>query len=1217
MGARIRSFDWANNPLGAIQTWPQSLRTVLDIMLRSQSPIFLWWGPELIQFYNDAYRPILGSTKHPQALGNQGRRTWSEIWDIISPMIESVMQRGQSTAVRNGLLVLERNGFPEEGYFDYAYSPIHDESGQIAGVFAACNETTEQVLSARRVETLRRLAASDSTSRSAIDLCVAAADTLAGNASDIPFALIYWSGPDGRPVFVAATGVDTSDPATAPELWPLVAALAMTINGAPIVLDDCASRVPVNSELAPLASGHPALRVAVWPFVRPGRATDEVANGVIVVGINPRLPYDNAYRTFHELLAGQIAAGAASAQSVAQARYRAEALAESEARYRTALLVGRMATWETDLVARTRQWSPEAGAIFGFAAHTRLGQVGGDSDEYWLALHPDDRHLVREFHAKADRLDSFTAEYRIIRPDGTLLWLWGRGQVVTRTAQGKAHRLVNIVIDVTERKVAEERVRLSEIRYRRLFEAAQDGVLLIDSNTRKITDANPFMTNLLSCSIEQLIGRELFEIGLLKDEKESQEMVRKLVLEHQVRYENLPMTGPNSAMHEVEVVATLYDEAGYSVIQCNIRDITRRKLAERALNLSEQRFRGTFENAAIGLAHIGLDGRWLRVNQTICRITGYSEAELLPLTYAEITHPDDLEADLMFVDRLLAGEIDNYSMVKRYLRKDGSIVWVNLTVSLLRELNGDPLHFISAVEDISAKRTAQEELDRQRKFIERLAHVMPSMLYVFDLVEQRNVWANRQVGEALGYSQSNIAEPGPDLLAKLMHPDDQEKVSQHFSRLSNSPDATVLEIDYRLRHRDGQWRWFQSHDVPFTRDQNQQVREIVGVAADVTRSRQVEQELREADAKKDHFIATLAHELRSPLAPIRNAINVMRKIGEDDPDLIWCRDIIDRQVGQMAHMLEDLLDVSRIAQGKLTLRVERVDLATVVEQAVDVARPFIDAAGHTLRVALPAQPLPLRGDLTRLAQVFSNLLINAAKYTEANGTIELIAQPLDDSVEVRVTDTGIGIDAQHLPQVFQMFGQVVAALDRSQGGLGIGLSLIKRLVEMHGGQISAHSAGLGKGSQFVVHLPIASTESPAEPNDVIDAVLPMPDHHYRVLVVDDSRDSADSLAMLLELNGHRVQIAYDGLTAVTMAQRYRPHAVLMDLGMPGVNGYEACRRIRQQAWGQSMLLIAQTGWGQESDRKLTREAGFDHHLVKPIDASLLDQSLRSWLDANA
>jgi PAS domain S-box-containing protein len=408
----------------------------------------------------------------------------------------------------------------------------------------------------------------------------------------------------------------------------------------------------------------------------------------------------------------------------------------------------------------------------------------------------------------------------------------------------------------------------------------------------------------------------------------------------------------------------------------------------------------------------------------------------------------------------------------------------------------------------------------------------------------------------------------------------------------------------------GTRKWWNVSVSPVRDSANGQVVRILAVARDVTEAREIEQALRASDEQKDNFIATLAHELRNPLAPIRNAVNVMRRTEPASSQLAWCRDVIDRQAAQMSRLLDDLLDVSRYARSKLTLRRDALEVSNVIEHAIEIAQPWIDQGGQTFEVTLPPAPIVTKGDLARLAQVISNLLINAAKYTAADGLIQLSALREGDELVVRVKDDGIGIAAEHLPRVFEMFSQVPSAQSHSHGGLGIGLALARGLVELHGGRLSAYSAGPAKGSEFVVRLPLTDEIRLQEPSLADAAVDSSAVPKCCILVVDDSHDSADSLTLVLQVNGHDVHTAYEGERAILMAQQFRPDVALIDLGMPKVDGYEVCRRIRAHPWGVGMLLIAQTGWGQEYDRRRTEAAGFDHHLVKPLDFDVLNAHLR-------
>ncbi|MES2524983.1 MAG: ATP-binding protein [Gemmatimonadota bacterium] len=362
--------------------------------------------------------------------------------------------------------------------------------------------------------------------------------------------------------------------------------------------------------------------------------------------------------------------------------------------------------------------------------------------------------------------------------------------------------------------------------------------------------------------------------------------------------------------------------------------------------------------------------------------------------------------------------------------------------------------------------------------------------------------------------------------------------------------------------------------------------------------------LKEADRRKDEFLATLAHELRNPLAPVRNAVQLLRMLDPAHPDVRRAYDIIDRQVSQMSRLVDDLLDLSRITRGQIVLQRRQVDLATVLRAALETSDPAISAGHHTVSVALPDTPVMLNGDVTRLAQVFSNLLNNAAKYTDNGGRIEVSAVQRGGFVEVCVKDNGIGIASDVLPQVFDMFTQAGPTSTRSRSGLGIGLALVKRLLDLHGGTVVARSEGIGHGSEFLVTLPAITNITPR-------AHVPRAEQHVpvaqalRVMVVDDNEDSAITLGLLLERYGCVTRVLHDGLTAIREGSTFLPDVILLDLGMPEVDGFETCRRLREESWGARATVVALTGWGQAEDRRRTKAGGFDHHMVKPVQSNVL------------
>ncbi len=504
------------------------------------------------------------------------------------------------------------------------------------------------------------------------------------------------------------------------------------------------------------------------------------------------------------------------------------------------------------------------------------------------------------------------------------------------------------------------------------------------------------------------------------------------------------------------------------------REIEARQRTESALRESEGRFRATFENAAVGIAHVAPDGRWLQVNAVLCELTGYSRGELLNRTFGDITHPEDLQKDWDEARQLLAGEQETYSIEKRYIRKDGRILWTVLTVSLVRDAQRQPAYFISVVLDISARKQLEEEL---RHTIQRLA---------------------------------------------------------------------------------------------------------------------------DTDRRKDEFLATLAHELRNPLAPIANGVQIIKRCEPGDP-VKRTAVMIERQLQHLVRLVDDLLDVSRITRGKAPLRRESLSLQQVLLGALESSRPALDARHLQIETQLPEQILAVEGDRDRLTQVFSNILSNAAKFTGAGGSVSIRAAREDDTAVVSITDTGIGIPPEALETVFEMFSQLRVP-EHGEGGLGIGLALVRQLVQLHGGTVEARSEGAGRGSEFIVRLPIFAGAATAPQAASVDESSP--DAH-RVLVVDDNRDAAESLRALLQLMGHDVRQASDGVEAVETAREFVPDVIFMDIGMPRMNGLEATRRIRDLPLGTRPYIIALTGWGQDGDRERSRQAGIDHHLIKPIDHEAL------------
>lgn len=431
----------------------------------------------------------------------------------------------------------------------------------------------------------------------------------------------------------------------------------------------------------------------------------------------------------------------------------------------------------------------------------------------------------------------------------------------------------------------------------------------------------------------------------------------------------------------------------------------------------------------------------------------------------------------------------------------------------------------------------------------------------------------------------------------MVHPDDREPAKARWNEAHVA--RTLYEVRARIWHAATlEFRHVIARATPVL-DESGALREWVGACTDIHDETQAAQALLEADRRKDEFLATLAHELRNPLAPIRNSLHILRLTGKAEGAIANVYQMLERQVRHLVRLVDDLMEVSRITRGRIELRKEKVDIAEVIHSAIETSRPLIDEAGHRLDVELPPEPLQLEADPVRLAQVITNLLNNAAKYTDKGGRIWLAARREGPSAVISVRDNGRGIPATMLPRVFDLFAQASGGYNRAQGGLGIGLTLVRSLVQLHGGIVEARSQGEGLGSEFIVQLPleaIVQAEGTPGPSGSTDA-----DRTRRILIVDDNRDAADSLGVLLTLLGTETRTAYDGRTALEALDEFRPSVILLDLGMPGMDGCEVARRTRQHPYGRHATLVALTGWSQERDRHESHEAGIDHHLVKPVD----------------
>jgi len=629
--------------------------------------------------------------------------------------------------------------------------------------------------------------------------------------------------------------------------------------------------------------------------------------------------------------------------------------------------------------------------------------------------------------------------------------------------------------------------------------------------------------------------------------------------------------------------------------------------AKRAANQLRLLIEGTTEYAIFMLDPTGHILTW---NPGAERIKGYQADEIIGEHFSRFYPSEATERGFPEYELKVARSVGRFEDEGWRVRKDGTQFWANVVITAIHDESGNLQGFSKITRDMTERKQAEENARRllqeetARKSEQRFTRFMqnfPGLAWIKDW-HGKYVYANDAAQKAFGRKAAELygkadADVFPLNTAVQFQENDQK------ARAS----VTGVQIIETLEDDEGVLRHSVVSKFPID-EGNGSPALVGGMAIDITDRLRAEEALRQADRRKDEFLATLAHELRNPLAPLRNSLQILKMSRVDSSTAQQTRDMMERQVHLLIRLVDDLLDVSRVMRGKIELRKEQVELANVIARAVETAQPLIEAQGHNLQVSVPNESLLLVADPVRLIQVVGNLLTNSAKYTEANGSIWLTAEREGNQVLLRIRDTGIGIVPDMLPHVFELFVQADHAASRSQGGLGIGLTLVKNLVELHEGSVAAHSEGLGKGSEFVVRLPLIA---PVQPENNIDEEQhqSLPASGHRLMVVDDNTDAADSLAVLLRLQGHEVKVAHNGPSALELAASYRPQMILLDIGMSGMDGYEVARRVRKQSGLKNVVLTALTGWGQQEDRRRSAEAGFDHQLVKPPEPTLLEELL--------
>ncbi len=745
-----------------------------------------------------------------------------------------------------------------------------------------------------------------------------------------------------------------------------------------------------------------------------------------------------------------------------------------------------------------------------------------------------------------------------------------------------------------ERARAEAALRDSDARLRRMLQIPTVGIVHFDPQGA-VVQANDAFLAIVGCT------RAALEAGMLRyDELAPPEWRGRGIEAKRDRSQPFERAWVRPDGRRVWILCAAARLDAHTVVEFVI-DVSDRRQAQEQLCESELLHRTFSSLVPVLMWQTDARGQQVTPNQRWLEYTGQGVEDAQHGGWLAAIHPDDMPlAGRACADAVTSGQ--PLELEYRLRGADGRYRWFLVRQSPVRAADGSIRAWYGAAIDIDARRQAEAALQESEGRFRALADAAPALIWQFG-PDGRLAYVNRRHAEVTGTRPDQLL---PDGWRAGMHPDDLP----YFLAASGDAldDRAPFHLRLRVRAHDGQWRWFEVHFAPWFAPDGA-YRGHVGIGIDISDGVQSEDALREADRRKDEFLAVLAHELRNPLAPISNAVEMLRCAdGKRKADRVM--EMASRQVKHITRLVDDLMEVSRITRGKIELARQHVPLADILASALETSRPALDGARHTFVEHVPDEPLVLDADKVRLTQVFSNLLNNAAKYTDPGGRIELSVRREGEEVAVAVRDSGIGIPADKLAQVFGMFAQVAEAGARSQGGLGIGLAMVQKLVEMHGGSVRAHSDGPGTGSEFVVRLPLvaqaaaavlARKERPAAGGRRLAGV--------RVLVVDDNRDAADSLCILLGSLRVEAHCAYEGEEALRRLPQLRPDAVVLDIGMPGMDGNEVARAIRAEAHHAGVRLIALTGWGQEGDRERTRASGFDHHLTKPVDLAALQRLL--------
>lgn len=1273
---RMRAFDWSMSEVGPPELWPENLRVALRICLTSRFPMHVWWGPGLTLFYNDAYVSFLGKGKHPAMLGRSGKEAWAEIWDTIGPMIEAVFTTGNASWSEDILMFFDRDLPREEVYVTFSFSPVLGAGHEVDGLFCACTESTEKLIGARRLGTLHKLAGRTSEARTLAQAGEQVVRVLGENPNDIPFAALYLVDEDGRARLASSTGLSAPErvlPAIAARghhdeasVWPLGRVLSM---------ETATESGDLTRAAAPLPGGpwpEPARRAMVLPI----RAAHDGLAGLLVAGISPRRPLDAAYRSFLDLVAGQIGTALADATVHEEERRRVQALAELD-RAKTTFFSNVSHELRTPL---TLVLGPLEDVLRG-------RRVDGDDRDALEVVHRNGMRLLKLVNSLLDfsRIEAGRALATFEPTD--LAQLTAELCGVFRSTIERAG--LRLVVDCPP---LPGDVRIDRDMWEKI-------VLNLLSNAFKFTFEGEIAVRLREGGGDVTLTVSDTGSGIPKEElphlfERFHRVLGARSRTHEGTGIGLALVGELVKLHGGDVTVESEVARGTSFhvrvprdlpasphrCEGGGRPLSATKIGAAAFVEEAQRWladdleeaaRSARELPSTGEAHILLADDNADMRSYVKRLLGERwsvEAVadgFAALQAARARRPDLVLTDVM-MPRLggfellrelrsdprtssvpviilsarageeskvagLASGADDY-LVKPFSAKELlARVNTHLTLSRARANTAERLRLLA-----EASRELGRSLDYDTTVQSVADFAVPALadFCLFDMIDEGGELKRVPSAHALGVAPGWIERARmwtPPLEARshpiarvlrtgvpAFEPNVDDALLRRYSR---SPEHLAFLRESEVRSMicvpvAGRDRLLGALSLFFTVSAGRQhIIDDLRIAEDLGRRAALALEnaalhreaiaartlAEEASRGKDQLLAMLGHELRNPLGAISGAVRILEVAG--GTQAARARDIIVRQVGQLAHLVDDLLDAGRVALGKIKLDRRPLDVASTAARLIQTLSATGDLA-HEIR--LDAHPTWIDADETRIEQLLGNLLGNALKFTPPGGAVRVHVRPEGEEAVVIVDDTGPGIAPETLPHIFDLFFQGDATIERARGGLGIGLTLVKRLTELHGGTVVAASAGRGKGTSFTLRFPRIAAPPAIEPAPARERPRP---HGRRILVIEDNDDARETLIEFLSMGGNDMHGAADGPSGVDAALRLAPDVALVDIGLPGFDGYEVARQIHARHGRPDMLLVALTGYGQPEDRERALKSGFDAHLVKPVNLDRLEKIL--------